>query len=803
MKRITFLLALWYFFAAAPPAHAADFQVPSTYLSIQAGINAAAVAASPPHRVVVDNSATPYAPFVMADKVSVVAASGATPIVDGSGTAYAARVPLSVTHSVSIQGLTLRGGDTTLVCYGNLQVLDDVIDSYGDDTKIGVFVYAHPTSSWSNLTVRVKDTGTAAIGVMADSGDVNIGNSFIDVNSADGDYGYKARKRGAGSPVVPVPILYGSIIKAPKGTGIYMPATLTDGIIDSCTVDSVKYYGIDAQDSKVRHTIVTHRSTGGALIYAKGSKTEYCITYPSGIDYVSMSGTGTDCVQEDPLYRDPVNRLYSLRVDSYGNPENNPSGLRLGADDVSCMFGTLVRSSTLAVNTAIEFLGDATVPTGKSLTLGQGSALNVATSDSQSGGSDASKVELIVRGTLTVSGAAGNVVTVHSAAGSPSEDDWYGISTSSSYPATLSLSYADIQHSVLGVIAGGVLTSTISHCSFSNNDSYDVYCASAGDSLPVTVSNCTFSVGGSTGLELVGGLSGATVSNNTFTGDGTSDVAINTYLATATSSPSITQNTASGFTNGKCVNIVNGTEVLTKNTLSNSKYGIYVSKGNPTIGTAADTTSDNIVTGHSSAGAFFTGSLTTGKVRQSRFTSNSKGIVTKGSANPDLGTSGDYGKNIATGNSTYCLENQSTSGTVSAEGNYLGTANPPTCTNGSFDLNNYLGSVPAGAQAGGLTSREPDGGSFELKAPRPNPVHAATAIGFVVSLPVAHVQLGIYDVAGRRVRSMSEMTFGNGYNEIVWDATGDDGARVANGLYFVRVVANGHIQSASKVLVSR
>jgi hypothetical protein len=58
-----------------------------------------------------------------------------------------------------------------------------------------------------------------------------------------------------------------------------------------------------------------------------------------------------------------------------------------------------------------------------------------------------------------------------------------------------------------------------------------------------------------------------------------------------------------------------------------------------------------------------------------------------------------------------------------------------------------------------------------------------------VRLGIAHagrVQVSIYDVAGRRVRTLADRVFPAGEQELRWDGTDDAGNKIGRGVYFVR-----------------
>lgn len=66
-------------------------------------------------------------------------------------------------------------------------------------------------------------------------------------------------------------------------------------------------------------------------------------------------------------------------------------------------------------------------------------------------------------------------------------------------------------------------------------------------------------------------------------------------------------------------------------------------------------------------------------------------------------------------------------------------------------------------------------------------VRSGTArIQFGVATP-DRVRIRLYDVAGRVIRTLADRSFAAGEYDLVWDGAGDDGSRVARGVYFARV----------------
>jgi len=91
------------------------------------------------------------------------------------------------------------------------------------------------------------------------------------------------------------------------------------------------------------------------------------------------------------------------------------------------------------------------------------------------------------------------------------------------------------------------------------------------------------------------------------------------------------------------------------------------------------------------------------------------------------------------------------------------------------------GSRPVAAPAPAVTA---------LALPAPNPVRHATAIAFSLA-QAGPVDLAVYSVTGRRVRTLAQGDHAAGEHRVAWDGRADDGARLAPGIYWTRLVAGG------------
>jgi dipeptidyl aminopeptidase/acylaminoacyl peptidase len=77
-----------------------------------------------------------------------------------------------------------------------------------------------------------------------------------------------------------------------------------------------------------------------------------------------------------------------------------------------------------------------------------------------------------------------------------------------------------------------------------------------------------------------------------------------------------------------------------------------------------------------------------------------------------------------------------------------------------------------------------------LSTGTPNPFRASTTVRFALPAP-GRADLVVFDVAGRRVRTLVSGELNAGVHAPVWDGRDDAGRRVAAGVYFVRLKADG------------
>jgi hypothetical protein len=89
---------------------------------------------------------------------------------------------------------------------------------------------------------------------------------------------------------------------------------------------------------------------------------------------------------------------------------------------------------------------------------------------------------------------------------------------------------------------------------------------------------------------------------------------------------------------------------------------------------------------------------------------------------------------------------------------------------------------------------------FALEQNFPNPFNPSTTIRY--ELPEeAMVNVTIYDMLGRQVKTLINQTQDAGYKSVIWDATNDYGKPVSAGIYLYQIQAGEYIRTKKMVLL--
>jgi hypothetical protein len=97
--------------------------------------------------------------------------------------------------------------------------------------------------------------------------------------------------------------------------------------------------------------------------------------------------------------------------------------------------------------------------------------------------------------------------------------------------------------------------------------------------------------------------------------------------------------------------------------------------------------------------------------------------------------------------------------------------------------------------------RSPLAPSFMLGASYPNPARSALAIPFTLARPSAAI-VRVYDLGGRRMRTLFDGTLDAGAHALRWDGRTDTGVQAAPGVYLAELRV-GNLREAKRVVLAR
>ena len=89
---------------------------------------------------------------------------------------------------------------------------------------------------------------------------------------------------------------------------------------------------------------------------------------------------------------------------------------------------------------------------------------------------------------------------------------------------------------------------------------------------------------------------------------------------------------------------------------------------------------------------------------------------------------------------------------------------------------------------------------FALKQNYPNPFNPSTQIQYAVPSD-ANVTIAIYDLMGRKVRTLVNGNVSAGYHTAMWNATNDLGQPVAAGMYIYTISSHDYVAKRKMVLL--
>ena len=91
-------------------------------------------------------------------------------------------------------------------------------------------------------------------------------------------------------------------------------------------------------------------------------------------------------------------------------------------------------------------------------------------------------------------------------------------------------------------------------------------------------------------------------------------------------------------------------------------------------------------------------------------------------------------------------------------------------------------------------------GAFRIFDNYPNPFNPVTQINYYLFKP-SMVNISIYDLLGRKIKTLVNQTQEPGYRSIYWNATNDIGKTLGAGIYVYQIQASGFMRSGKMVLL--
>ena len=83
---------------------------------------------------------------------------------------------------------------------------------------------------------------------------------------------------------------------------------------------------------------------------------------------------------------------------------------------------------------------------------------------------------------------------------------------------------------------------------------------------------------------------------------------------------------------------------------------------------------------------------------------------------------------------------------------------------------------------------------------RPNPFNPRTTLRFVLGSS-GRAELSIFDIGGRKVRTLVDAVLPAGPQSAVWDGTDNAGSRLPAGVYWSQLRANGYESQRKMILI--
>lgn len=89
---------------------------------------------------------------------------------------------------------------------------------------------------------------------------------------------------------------------------------------------------------------------------------------------------------------------------------------------------------------------------------------------------------------------------------------------------------------------------------------------------------------------------------------------------------------------------------------------------------------------------------------------------------------------------------------------------------------------------------------YALEVNYPNPFNTSTRIAYSLA-EAGPIRVDVYNILGRRIRTLVDEVKPAGRHEVLWDGTDDQGAPVASGIFFYKIEAGQFVETRKMVLM--
>jgi hypothetical protein len=463
----------------------------------------------------------------------------------------------------------------------------------------------------------------------------------------------------------------------------------------------------------------------------------------------------------------------------------------------------------------VHITGDFVVESASKLHIFPGTVVIFDTTDDQQGGSDESKCELIIEGTLEALGTEDDSIQFLTASSTPSDSNWHGIIVESGGSARFN--YCDLRNAYTAIYYGNSAQDSVTHCRFVNNfmhainthndslliescviendsiggsnEIYGILCDGSSPTIKYTlIKNCEY------GIKVASGKSSQ--ASPLIEECGFYNIGEVGIWSTGLSDLDIKQSCFKGSFGKACIHVYRGTPEIYRCYMASEGSGIPIGM------------------------LFQTGAK--GSVRHTTIWDyDSCAVEIVGySSNPDFGTSDSAGNNWFERTGRYYFVSSSDS-TIKAEHNYWGISDSTAIDSmiyGDVDFSPFLircyEPVPYYPDICShlppydptyspckiaVNGEEKIPKSFAISQNYPNPFNPQTVIKYDLPKP-SHVRLLIYNILGQKVRTVVDEDQGAGRKSVNWDGKDDQGKDVASGIYFYQIKA-GEFSMVKKMVL--